>query len=219
MVREPIALEIITPDVTEAVVRAQTELGVGSDQLRVEVLEEGEPVSGLPARVRISLQDSEASAHDSDIDIVLQVVSDLLSHIGVEADISIGQGESVDIELGPPILVDIHGEDLSILIGRRGARLDALQFIVRAIVARTLGRRANLFVDVAGYNMIREQQLQRLANRIADQVVQQGRPIELEPMSPRERRVVHIALEGYPQVVTASSGEGDQRRVTISPHS
>ena len=116
-------------------------------------------------------------------------------------------------------MVDIQGEDLSILIGRRGARLDALQFIVRAIVARTLGRRANLFVDVAGYNMIREQQLQRLANRIADQVVQQGRPIELEPMSPRERRVVHIALEGYPQVVTASSGEGDQRRVTISPHS
>ena len=114
-------------------------------------------------------------------------------------------------------MVDIHGEDLSELIGSNGKTLDALQYIVRLIVARNLERRANLFLDVDGYSMRREKQLQRLAQRVADEVTHHGRVIELEPMPPRERRIIHIALRDYPQVTTESTGEGESRRVTIQP--
>jgi spoIIIJ-associated protein len=103
------------------------------------------------------------------------------------------------------------------LIGRRGETLTALQYITRLIASRELQRRANIVLDVEGYKSRREQMLRRLANRMADQAIQLGRTVSLEPMPPYERRIVHLALRDHPEVTTQSVGEGDRRKVTIIP--
>ena len=215
--RSPI--EITAPDVQQAILRAQLELGVGSDQLYVEVVDEGDPEVGRQARVRAFLQDVEGAQQDLDLEAVCQVVRDLLGHMDINGEVTGSYGQESQMGDEPPIMVDIHGEDLGLLIGSSGETLDALQFIARIMVVCKYGKRVNLVLDVDGYKVIREQQLQRLSHRVADQVIQQGRAIALEPMPPRERRIIHIALKDYPQVTTESTGEGEGRRVTIQPES
>lgn len=217
MKRESTSLEIIAVDVQDAIVKAEAELGVSSDEFRLDVLDEGDYEDGRQARIRVFLKDEDESTSEPDIDVVRQVVSDLIGRMEIEAEIATRYGDSENPNDEPPVMVDINGEDLSVLIGSNGKTLDALQYIVRLIVARKLERRANLVLDVDGYSIRREKQLQRLAQRVADQVTHQGRAIEMEPMSPRERRIIHVALSDHPQVTTESTGEGERRRVTIQP--
>ena len=119
-------------------------------------------------------------------------------------------------EVGGP-LFEIEGDDSGLLIGRKGETLRSLQFMVRFLVSRKTGERANLSVDVEGYDDRRRQSLSSLANRVAQRVVKTGRSIELEPMNPRERRLVHITLSENGDVYTESSGTGEGRRVVILP--
>ena len=112
---------------------------------------------------------------------------------------------------------DIEGEDSALLIGRRGETLRALQLLVRTIVGRKLGTNVNFSVDVEGYDDRRRQSLANLADRVASRVIKTGRSIELEPMSARERRIVHISLADQKGIQTESSGEGKDRRVVIQP--
>ena len=116
-------------------------------------------------------------------------------------------------------MLQIRGRDLGMLIGRRGETLAALQYITRLIASRELQRRANIVLDVEGYKSRREQMLQKLAKRMANQALQMGRTVSLEPMSPYERRIVHLTLRDHPDVSTQSVGEGDRRKVTIVPKS
>ena len=115
----------------------------------------------------------------------------------------------------PPVVLDIQGRDLGVLIGRRGETLGALQFLVRLIVNHRTRRRYNIVIDVQGYKERREQQLRRLAERMAEQVVATRRSVVLEAMPPYERRIVHLALRNHPKVTTHSIGEGDNRKVMI----
>lgn len=115
----------------------------------------------------------------------------------------------------PPVVLDIQGRDLGVLIGRRGETLGALQFLVRLIVNHRTRRWYNIVVDVQGYKERREQQLRRLAERMAEQVVATRRSVVLEAMPPYERRIVHLALRDHPKVTTHSIGEGENRRVMI----
>jgi spoIIIJ-associated protein len=103
------------------------------------------------------------------------------------------------------------------LIGHKGETLSALQYITRLIVAKRLGKQANIVVDVESYKSRRADQLKRLAKRIADQALQQGRTMTLEPMPPNERRIIHIALRDHPGVTTESVGEGRSRKITVIP--
>ena len=114
-------------------------------------------------------------------------------------------------------MLDIKGRDLGILIGRRGETLRDLQFMTRLIVNRRLGYWPNIVVDVEGYKVRREEMLTGLALRMADKAVETQRTVILEPMSPYERRIIHIALSNHPQVTTESTGEGESRKVTILP--
>ena len=114
-------------------------------------------------------------------------------------------------------LVEIEGDDSGLLIGRRGETLRALQLLVRVMVGNEIGSRANLAIDVEGYNERRRQSIVNLSKRVADRVIRTGRPIDLEPMSPSERRVVHITLAESERVTTESSGTGSDRRVVIHP--
>lgn len=114
-------------------------------------------------------------------------------------------------------LLEIQGRELGALIGRRGETLAALQYLARLLTSRALGRRVHLVVDVEGYKARREQMLRRLAQRMAEQAVQRGRTVSMEPMPPHERRIVHLALREHPDVTTESVGEGDRRKVTVVP--
>jgi spoIIIJ-associated protein len=114
-------------------------------------------------------------------------------------------------------VLNIEGEDLGILIGRRGETLAAIQYLLRLMVNHRMRRWVNLVVDVEGYKSRREEQLRSLALRMADRVAKSGRAVALEAMPPAERRIVHITLRDHPDVTTQSVGEGDHRKVTIIP--
>jgi spoIIIJ-associated protein len=115
------------------------------------------------------------------------------------------------------VTFEIEGPDAGLLIGRRGETLQALQFLIRMVTNRQLGRKAYVVIDIEDYRERRVQMLRRLARRMAGRVGSSGREDSLEPMSPAERRIVHMALAGHPEVRTESEGEGNQRRVVIFP--
>jgi spoIIIJ-associated protein len=117
------------------------------------------------------------------------------------------------------LTLDIKGDGLGILIGRRGQTLASLQHIVRLIVARRLKCRADLVIDVEEYKERHYESLRALASRLAQKVAASGRSITLEPMPANERRVVHLALADHPMVVTQSIGDRDIRKVVILPKS
>ena len=112
---------------------------------------------------------------------------------------------------------NVRGDDLGILIGRRGQTLSSLQFMVNLIVGRRLKARSTVHIDVEGYRQRRYEVVRRLALRGADRVGSSGQPITLEPMPASERRIVHLVLQGNPDVITQSIGEGDNRKVSIVP--
>ncbi|MFH0846551.1 MAG: R3H domain-containing nucleic acid-binding protein, partial [Chloroflexota bacterium] len=109
------------------------------------------------------------------------------------------------------------GEDLGILIGRRGQTLASLQYIVRLILSHRLGTQVWVNLDVEGYKKRRYESLEKLAQRVAEQVRAQGTSFTLEPMPPDERRIIHLTLAQEPDITTESTGEGDDRKVVIAP--
>lgn len=144
------------------------------------------------------------------------VLRQLLHSMGITATVS---AQPAQKQSGEPQhwTLDVRGGDLSELIGRRGETLASLQYITRLITSRQIGHRAHIVVDVDGYKARREEMLRRLAFRMAEQAVQRGRTVSMEPMPPHERRIVHLTLKDNPDVSTESVGEGDNRKVTIVP--
>jgi spoIIIJ-associated protein len=155
---------------------------------------------------------------DDDARTGLETLEELLSKMQIDAEVTVYRAPAEDDEESSPWVLQIMGNDLGMLIGRRGETLNALQYITRLIASRELQRRANIVLDVEGYKLRREKKLSQLAMRMADQALQLGRTVALEPMSPYERRIVHLALRDHPEVITESVGEGDHRKVTIIPH-
>lgn len=164
----------------------------------------------------------ETSAHvPTEDDIVARdLAQELLTRMGVTADVvAVGNPSSVppDENEPPTIFLDVVGRDLGNLIGRRGDHLSHLQYLVSMLVNRHIETYTRVIVDVEGYRSRREESLVSLAERVARQVIRSQRPIALEPMPPNERRIIHIALREHPEVSTHSSGEGNQRRITVEP--
>ena len=228
------SLEIIAPTVEEAIRRGAEELGLPQETLEVEVLDKGgKGLFGLDsrqARVRLTMRAYEApSAAEAAADlgeeesdeealrVTRDTVQELLQRMGVEAEIHAAWGEPDAPGKIRPLHVDIHGDDLSLLIGRRGETLSALQYITRLIVGKELKRPISVLIDVEGYRARREQQLRRLARRMASQAVETSRTMTLEPMPAYERRIIHLELRDDPNVDTLSVGEGRHRKVTIIP--
>lgn len=150
--------------------------------------------------------------------IAAELLQGMLDRMDMRALVQVVDYRGVlDAGQDPPLVLNIEGEDLGILIGRRAETLAALQYLTRLMVNHRAHRWVNLVVDVEGYKARREEQLVRLAERMAERVVSTGRAVALEAMPPRERRIVHITLRDHPQVTTQSVGEGEQRKVTIIP--
>ena len=145
-----------------------------------------------------------------------QVLDELLSKMGIPSQVTIRTVEPTTEE-SAPILLDVQGDNLDILVGRRGKVLNALQYVTRLIVSREVEHWVDLVVDVERYKERRAKSLRKLAMRMAERVAHSAQPIALEPMPPNERREIHIALREHPEATTQSVGQGDDRRVTIIP--
>lgn len=231
MAQQRTCLEVTAATVDEAIARGAAQLGFPVDALEVEVLDEGgRGLFGLaahPARVRLTLRrmpapepsgpaPAEPEAEEA-IAVAHDTVVELLERMGIRARVQARWSADVDDNGVRPLLVDIRGDDLTILIGRRGETLAALQYITRLIVAKELGRPAAVVIDVEGYRARRERQLRQLARRMASQAVEFGKTMTLEPMPASERRIIHLELRDRQDVYTESVGEGDSRKVTIIP--
>jgi spoIIIJ-associated protein len=144
----------------------------------------------------------------------------LLDKIGLMAAVEVvDRGGELDEASGEvsPLLLNVVGDDLGGLIGRRGETLRDLQFMTRLITSRRIGTWPNLVVDVEGYKARREESLRSLAKRVADQVRESGQSMVLEPMPAHERRIIHLALRDDPDVYTESTGKDERRKVQILP--
>lgn len=115
------------------------------------------------------------------------------------------------------LLLSVHGKDISGLIGRRGDTLENMQYLLRLMVNQRMHRWLNIIVDVEEFRAKRVEHLTHLAKRMADQVVSTSRSFALEPMTPNERRIVHLALRDDDRIFTESTGEGERRKVVIFP--
>ncbi len=156
---------------------------------------------------------------DNDItEVAKGVLETLLTMMGVVASV-VPQAESVaeGEEAATSINLDITGDDLGILIGRRGQTLSCLQYIVRLIVGHQTEFWVPIVLDVEGYKQRRYESLRALAWRLAEQVKTRGVSFTLEPMLAYERRIIHLALADHSDVTTESIGEGGARRVVIQP--
>ena len=156
-----------------------------------------------------------SETHDDLIEVSKQVLGTLLDLMGVSGSIvhSVEEGEE-DLK---SITLNIEGEDLGILIGRRGQTLASLQYIVRVIIGNQIQVRPPLIVDVESYKERHCETLRALAWRIAEQVREKGESINLEPMTAFDRRIIHVTLANDMDVSTESIGEGEARRVVVLP--
>jgi len=243
------SVEVSAKTVDDAIEIALEELGLRRSQANIEVLTPGKPglfgLGGEQARVRVTALDdadvarpAEAPAEmpedfyaepadievkdiDSpEVDLAADYLRSLLDLLGIAADVTVREPETPADGLGRATAVlDIEGEDLGLLIGRRGTSLSALQYMVNVMVTRKLQSRVLVTIDVEHYHRRREESLQGLAHRMAGRVKQSRRPVTLEPMPASERRIIHLALSEDRYVQTASVGSGDQRKVVIRPRS
>lgn len=220
------SLEVIAPSVEQAMEQGAAQLGVSASELEVEVLDEGSRgllgVGARQARVRVSLRSAAGAPAAAEEDTpalrsAREVTEELLHRMGLTARVASRWGDPPESDQPRPVWVDIRGRDLSLLIGRRGETLRAFQYLTRLILTRSLGESPLVIVDVEGYRARREEQLRRLAKRMADQAIEAGRTMSLEPMPPHERRIIHLELRDHPRVYTESVGEGEHRKVTIIP--
>jgi len=214
-------LEVSAKTVEEAIQQALEQLGVSLKEVEVTVVKEGKHgILGLgteEATVRVRLLMSK-----SRIDIAetaRSVLEALLTRMEVVASIVPQELPSAgeDDEADAPVTFDIKGDDLGILIGRGGRTLSCLQYMVRLIVAHQTETWLPIIIDVEGYKQRRYEILQALAWRVAEQVKAKEAPFTLKPMPAYERRIIHLSLADHSDVTTESIGEGEARRVVISP--
>ena len=192
--------------------RTETAPVTAREEPRVERKLEPSPVSSSPLR----RDEEDQPEHDDLLDRTEAVVSKLLHLLNLQAQVSAHYG-ATERDGRRNIYVDIRGNDLSVLIGRRSETLSAFQYIASLIVGKEGQQFVQLTVDVEGYRDRREKQLIQMAKRMADQVTKSGRRQTLEPMPAAERRIIHIALRDHPAVKTESTGEEPYRKVMILP--
>jgi spoIIIJ-associated protein len=201
--------EITAATVEQAIEKAEAQLELNRDQFEIEVVKEGKSgILGVGSREAVIRVTPVTLPEKDAVKRVTEILDTLLGLLGVQ-----GKVEVLSDEL--PLALDIKGDDLGILIGRRGQTLASLEYITKLIVVGRLKAWLPLTVDVGGYKKHRLDSLQRLALYLAEQVKSRRRPITMEPMPANERRIVHLALADDLDVTTQSIGEGENRKVVI----
>jgi spoIIIJ-associated protein len=225
------SVETTGPTVDDAIDAALDKLDLDEDQVELEILSEGG--DGEEARVRatprseVAPADKPPAAENGEADGEVEwdeplatagreIVEDLLDYMGFPGDVDV---LAAGKENGTPTLTlaIIDGESMGALIGRRGETLQAFQFITQLLVNRRLGHWTRVLLDIEGYRSRRERYLKDTALRSAEKAMRYREAIELDPMIPSERRIVHLTLAEHESVTTHSEGEGDNRRVIVEP--
>ena len=218
-------------NVEEAIEKGLKELGLSRDDVEVKILDEGKAglfglMGASPAKIKLIVKPLKGLGAEEEREVVREKPSgvnlisaqkkvkeeldEILKLMGMEAEVT------TSLE-GGRVVADIKSENGAILIGKKGQTLDALQLIVNLIVNRDEKTRTRVIVDTESYRQRRENALVKMAREVADEVKSKGNPRELEPMNPAERRVIHLALKNDKDVETTSKGEGNFRRVVVSP--
>lgn len=192
--------------IEEAVELALQRLGVSRDQVKVTVLSEGtKGLFGLgakPCKVRVTIKEDNSATPEG----ILRVI---LDEIGIDYDIksSITDGN---------IHLSIRTPNPGLLIGKRGMTLNSIQYLVNCMANKTSLIKRRIIIDAEQYRERREESLVSLAKRLASKVKATKQEIVVEPMSPQDRRIIHLALQNDAEVVTFSRGEGSMRSVVIT---
>jgi len=215
--------------VEEAVGKALAQLGARREEATVEILQSPRPaLLGLGRReavVRVTVKEVEPPAvvqPDQRVEperrlpqgleaAAAEVVEQLTRHMGLDVTVTAHGQETGHVS------VEVAGKDVSAVIGRHGQTLDAIELLSALVLGNRYGQRVFLTVDAEGYREKRARTLRGIARKAADRAVRERKPVFLEPMSARERRIVHLALRDDGRVTTSSVGEGDDRRVVVHP--
>ena len=160
----------------------------------------------------------EIKAEGEVAELAKRCLEELLQHMGIEAEVTPRIAtDLVDPGEEPPLVLDVTGNDLGILIGRRSETLQALQYMVRLMVSKELQSWQRIVVDVESYRARRRRSLYQMAKRMAERAVSSGERVVMESMPAYDRRIIHVALRDHPDVFTKSIGRESNRKVTIIP--
>lgn len=202
------SIEVEGKSKEEALTKALSQLGLGEEEVHVEVLEEGRRFLGLlggqSVRLKVWFEDDLLR-----LATAKKALEEILARMGVSARVDAARRDG-------NFYLNVHSELGGLLIGRHGETIDALQFLLQRIVNRPSSPKVRVVVDTEGYRYRREERLRHMAQRLAEEVKATGRPMTCEPMAPDERRIVHLALQGEKDLKTFSIGEGPYKRVVIS---
>lgn len=206
-------LEIEGRTVDEATRKALNELGVSDpSQLNIEVMDQGK--SGIfgfgvsrPAKIRVYYSDTTVDVGE----ITRNVLTAMLEKMGVEGHVrDVKESEN-------KVYVELESSKSGLIIGKKGATLEALQFLLNLMVNHQTKSEKKIILDIESYRAKREKALRKLSREMAMKVIKTGRPLTLEPMNPFERRLIHLTLQNDSRVTTKSEGQGIYRKVKISP--
>ncbi len=222
-------IEKTAKTIEEAIQQAIAELKVTRDEVDVEVLEQpSKGIFGLigskNAKVKVTVKEKISIAEEvkeknskkdvidqDDIERAKKFLREVLDSMEIKAEIRVRC-------VNDNLYINLSGPKMGIIIGRRGQTLDSLQYLVSLVVNKNKGKEGYLKVilDTEDYRRKREETLNRLANRLAEKVIKTGKRVELEPMNPYERRIIHSALQNYSEIMTYSEGEEPYRKVIIA---
>lgn len=208
-------LDEVVEQQAEQVIASDAEDDTRSAEMEGDLLENAPLRFTEPTESDADDIEEEASKEvnlDEIADTAIEVLQTILKPFDI-GDITIDEYDGDEGEL----ILDITGDDLAILIGRHGRTLESIQFLVSAIVRRKLGYRYPVVIDVEGYKNRQRQKIESIAKSAANRAVSQEKEVPLRPMTPYERRIVHIVLRDDARVETESEGEGMNRHVVIIP--
>ncbi len=201
-------IEVSAKNVAEAVTEACRQLSITSEKLEYEVMDEGKTgvfgIGSRPAVIRAKVKDTLE-------DNVRSFLSDVFAAMNSEVSISIQYDEEEKV-----VDVDLSGDDMGMLIGKRGQTLDSLQYLLSLVVNKNSEEYIRVKVDTENYRERRKETLENLAKNIASKVKRTGRSVSLEPMNPYERRIIHATLQNDKYVTTHSEGNEPYRRVVVT---
>jgi len=201
-------IEISAKNVDDAITQATVQLGITSDQLEYEVLDKGSTgFLGIGSKNAVIKARKKFSIDEN----VVEFLSSIFDAMKMEVEILVAVNEEEHI-----IEVELKGDDMGILIGKRGQTLDSLQYLTNLAINKHSDEYYKVKIDTEDYRKRRKETLENLAKNIAYKVKRTKRPVSLEPMNPFERRIIHSALQNDRYVITHSEGDEPYRHVVVT---
>ena len=204
-------VEISAKTVSDAITEACQKLSVTSDKLEYEVVQEGSSgflgINAKPAVIKAKIKEENKSIDMKAKDFLTDVFRSM--NLAVTIDVKFDDIENT-------LDIDLSGEEMGVLIGKRGQTLDSLQYLVSLVVNKDVDDYIRVKIDTENYRQRRKETLENLAKNISYKVKRTRRPVSLEPMNPYERRIIHSALQNDKYVTTHSEGEEPYRKVVVT---